>query len=72
MSLKSLDLHILETFRNAELHSLSLFFFFSALNSKSDQESSMLKQDRMKDPKMKKEALVSRSLYLRAIRREQR
>lgn len=40
----------LETFRNAELHSL---FFFSALNSKSDQESSMLKQDRMKDPKMK-------------------
>lgn len=53
--------HILETFRNAELHSL----FFSALNSKSDQESSMLKQDRMKDPKMKKEALVSWSLNLR-------
>lgn len=69
MSLKSLDWHILETFRNAELHSL---FFFSALNSKSDQESSMLKQDRMKDPKMKKEALVSWSLNLKAIRWEQR
>ena len=70
MSLKSLDLHILETFRNAEL--LSLYFFFSALNSKSDQESSMLKQDRMKHPKMKKEALVSWSLYLRAIKWDQR
>ena len=70
MSLKSLDLHILETFRNAEL--LSLFFFFYALNSKSDQESSMLKQDRMKHPKMKKEALVSWSLYLRAIKWDQR
>ena len=70
MSLKSLDLHILETFRNAEL--LYLFFFFSALNSKSDQESSMLKQDRMKHPKMKKEALVSWSLYLRAIKWDQR
>ena len=71
MSLKSSDLHILETFRNAELHSF-FFFFFSALNSKSDQKSSMLKQDRMKDLKTKKEALVSWSLYLRAIRREQR
>ena len=72
MSLKSLDLHILETFRNAELHSLFFFFFFPALNSKSDQESSMLKQDRMKHPKMKKEALVSWSLYLRAIKWDQR
>lgn len=69
MSLKSLDWHILETFRNAELHSL---IFFSALNSKSDQESSRLKQDRMKDPKLKKEALVSWSLNLKAIRWEQR